>query len=191
MKRNIIPVLILAALIGFFSVFSAASGGSDYLSDHFSVWCDDPDAAGPLSVALIYANEGGVLADGILHFMPLKDFLEYKYDVPVVTVKDDPVYHVKYDSDFFDDFRVSVHYYQPTEDSFVGISRDDGEPVTTENLEPGDYLMAIDIHADRGREYYAGAAFIHIIIPGGERSVWPIQTETPYYTPEPPAAPAP
>ena len=185
MKRKLIRhFLVFAATALIVCARFAAPACAESLSDHFSVWCDAPEAAGRLPVAMAYAREGNVMADGMLHFMPLKDFIEREYDAPVVTFRGSPVYHVDYDAGFFDGFRESVTFYEPSEEKFSAMAGEDGQPVTMEDLRPGDYLMAVNISAEKGEEYFAGASFIHIVIPG-VHSFWPIRTEpVPTCTPE-------
>ncbi len=177
-KQAGIAVFIIPVLLSFI-LFLPVTAEAEYLSDHFSVWCNDPHVSNPLSVALVYSHEDGKYFDGILFFTPLKDFLEWYYDVPTVTVNGNPVYRVLYDSSYFDKFSESVSFYEPTEDDFVLIKKENGDPVILEELEPGDYLMAIIIHATKDTEYFSGTSFIHIIVPGSDNSVWPIPTATP------------
>ena len=150
---------------------------AERFADHFSVWLDDSGEEVRLPVALLYSHENGIFADGILHFMPLFQFIEREYEPLTVTVTGDSVYRVEYDSRFFDTFSDSVSFYEPSEDDFVRMDSVEGNPVSLAALPPGDYLMAVNISGTKGDEYYSGAAFIHIIIPGGESS-WPIQKET-------------
>ena len=177
-------IAILSILWGFGIIYLPGSA-AESLHSHFTVWCDVPQVSEPLPVALVYSSEGGVLEDGALHFLPLKDFLQWEYTAPVITVKDGPLYHVEYDTGFFDIFRDSASFYEPTEESFVRIEKENGKDVTLEDLQPGEYIMAINIYVQKGKEYYAGASFIHIIIPGGTNSVWPLSTEMPVLTPSP------
>ena len=171
----ILTMVLAVTLIGF-AVPGPAE--ADSLRDHFSVWCDG--VAGQLSVALVYSHENGIYADGILHFAPLKDFIGREYNPPVVTVNDGRlIYHVRYDSGFYTSFRESATFYEPTEEGFSMMRKADGTSVTLEDLQPGDYLMAINISAAKGDAYYAGAAFIHVVIPGGSDSLWPACTATP------------
>ena len=172
-------LIVLFCFLRGFGIFSLPRSSAESLHSHLTVWCDDPQVSEPLPVALVYSHEGGVFADGALHFLPLKDFLQWEYTAPVITVKDSPLYHVEYDTGFFDLFEDSVSFYEPTVESFVRIKKENGENVTLEDLQPGEYIMAINIHVEKGKEYFSGASFIHIIIPGGTGSVWPIPTETP------------
>lgn len=139
------------------------------LSDHFKVWYDDTYHINPLPIALKYSHEGGIYADGLLHFMPLEEFIEHVYTPPVVIVTSAPVFQINNDAWFYDDFNYTVTYYKYTENNLVFINSDDGNPVELESLSPGSYLMEIKIHATKGAEYYSGSGFIHVIIPGEEQ----------------------
>ena len=188
-NKKLAAILVIFVLL-FLSLYFPTLSKSEKLRDHFSVWCDDPDVTNPLPVALVYARENGICFDGVLLFSTLKDFLEREYAAPVVIVKGSPLYHVEYDSGFYDQFSENVSFYEPTEDGFVIMGNDNGEPLELADLQPGDYLMEITIYVEKGDEYYAGASFLHIIVPGGKRMVWPLKTyalilETPTLTPEP------
>ena len=182
-RKGIRPARVLAAVLCLFSLWFPAAAGSERLSDHFSVRYMRSGVSFPLDVALAYSNEGGILADGVLVFVPLADFIRWEYDPPVVTAAGEPLYRVDYDDGFFDAFTVSESFYEPTEDSFVRIRREDGAPVALEDLQ--------NIHAEIGKEYFSGAGFLHINVPGGGGSVWPVPTETPTVRPTPTPGPTP
>lgn len=190
--RYIERILALCVLLCAFSCCSGLNAEAESLREHFTVWCDEPGVPDPLPVALVYSNEGGVMADGALAFLPLKDFLQWEYNAPVVTVKDGSLYHVDYDSGFFDVFTEYASFYESAGENYARMNREDGEPVRLEDLQPGDYIMAINIHAEKGREYYTGASFIRIVIPDGTQSAGTLPTWTPEMTLAPtPEIPAP
>ena len=139
--------------------------GTDRLENHFEICTVEQDQITPLPVSLLYSNQGGIMADGFLFFLPLEKFIEYYYDPPVVCWDGTPFYQISYDSDYLDHFCTSVTYYEPSEETYTPIYRDDGEPVTPENLEPGDYLVKISVDSARGSIYFSGAAFITLVIP--------------------------
>ncbi len=134
-----------------------------------------------LEIAFICSNEGGVMADGILMFSPLHVFLERDYSLPSVTADGTgPLYLVTYNSSYIDNFTETVRFYEPNDEGFLLMQDEDGGNVELADLGPGEYLMEISISAGRGSEYYSGACYLHVIVPGESGTLpWPIETEPP------------
>ena len=154
-----------------------------------SVYCYGEEGEVSVPLAFRCSNEGGIMADGYLMFGDLTTFLRYEYEAPTVTVSAEPLYQVFYDSGYIERLSENVSWYKASEDGFEYVPRkEDGQPVPLADLQPGDYLMEISISAGRGNEYYQGSCLVHLIIPGGVRTGWPIPTDqtTPLLTTIPP-----
>lgn len=165
------------------------SPGYRSMGDCISVYCYGEEGQIRVPLAFRCSNEGGIMADGILMFADLKKFLEREYEAPTLTVSEEPAWQVVYDSGYIERLSENVSWYKASEDGFEYVPRkEDGQPVPLADLQPGDYLMEISISAGRGNEYYQGSCLVHLIIPGGERTGWPIPTDqtTPLLTTIPP-----
>ena len=162
-----------------------------HISNQIRAYYYDGDFRNTLEIAFICSNEGGIMADGILMFSPLHVFLEHDYSLPTVTADGSgPLYQVTWNSSYIDRFTETVRFYEPNDEGFLLMQKEDGGNVELAGLEPGEYLMEISISAGRGKEYYSGACFIHVVIPGESGTLpWPIAAET--ATPTPTLIPTP
>ena len=147
------------------SVTPTMSPGS--FQDHIKIWYSDYDVRYTLPIALIYSREGGMLADGILMFTPMEKFLEKNYEVPTAHVGKEYIYNVWYDGSFIEKFDESATCYRMTEDGYVCVRKEDGEPAEPDDLEPGEYLLQIQVFAESGENYYRGAGFLRILLTNG------------------------
>ena len=178
-KRTVIICILIVAAFVTGGVYSGGKAGGS-LENHIHAYYINGGMRRPLPVALVYAHENGVYADGIMMSTPLMDVLKRHYpDVPAVVAGNGPVYDVCQDGDYIEKLSVKASLYQPVENDFVYMKKENCDPVTQDELQPGDYLMQISISAARGDEYYSGVSFIHLVVPGGERSSWPLSTPTP------------
>ena len=171
MRRNnrIRAALLLAAAAVL--AFSAASAGT--MTDHFSILYSDAGTIRELPTALASASENGVYTDGPLASLSFQEFLDTgEYELPEVTAQGGPLFQLLCDDTVLD-FQADVTFYRAEETGFVRVVSTNGEPVAADDLLPGDYLLKIDVRASAGEDFYGGAAFLHVAVPGSENRVWP------------------
>lgn len=134
----------------------------EWISGHITVEAFVDGEWQELQMHLVYNRENGVLADGILHFSPLKAFIE-DYPAPEINASATPYFRISYDS-YVDAFSSTTSFYAPQDDKLIKLKDEDNNALRMQDLEPGTYLMAIDIHGEHGQAYYTGACFLWITI---------------------------
>ena len=134
----------------------------EWISSHITVEAFVDGEWQELQMHLVYNRENGVLADGILHFSPLKAFIE-DYPAPAINSSITPYFRISYDS-YIDAFDAGTSFYALQDDQLIKLKDEDNNAVRMQDLEPGTYLMSIDIHGEHGQAYYTGACFLWITI---------------------------
>lgn len=134
----------------------------EWISGHITVEAFVDGEWQELQKHLVYNRENGYMADGILHFSPLKAFIE-DYPAPAINSSITPYFRISYDS-YIDAFDAGTSFYAPQDDQLIKLKDEDNNAVRMQDLEPGTYLMSIDIHGEHGQAYYTGACFLWITI---------------------------
>ena len=162
-KKTILCVRCVLVLLAFMLICpcSLAEEG-EWISGHITVEAFVDGEWQELQMNLIFSCENGLQADGILHFSPLKAFIE-DYPAPEINASATPYFRISYDS-YVDAFSSTTSFYAPQDDKLIKLKDENNNALRMQDLEPGTYLMAIDIHGEHGQAYYTGACFLWITI---------------------------
>ena len=165
MRRFILCGLIIINIIVSILLMnpSLAERNYDWIRNHIHVEYKDHEDWKELELALHYSHEHGIMADGILMFSSLSEFLQHEYSAPEVDLSNEPVYRVSYDS-YVDNYRSSTIFYALTDGGLKKLVDSNGDPVLEKDLDPGKYLMTISVYGQHNGEGYSGASFIWVTI---------------------------
>ena len=150
---------------------TSGDGADDMQKYHLEVWY----SGGRLPVISAYGT-------------PLETIARENY-IPIVMMEDrskEP-YFVNYEAGYFSRINVNTYFYVPGEDGFHPYADEQGNCAEKpEELAPGDYLMKIRIWAMVYDVVYSCDCYMHIVIPGAEKTLpWPVVTPTPPPVSEP------
>lgn len=113
-----------------------------------------------LPLHLRYAHERGILADGVLAFVPLAEYAANEGDrIPRVSMTGDLACRIS-TTDYPDSFSCTRVLYRQDGDQLTVL--DDSQSLR--DLEPGLYLLSWDMNARRGSESWAGAALAWLCV---------------------------
>ena len=114
---------------------------------------------------LVCAHEHGRLADGLLMFVPLEEFLAAEPErIPAFPVTEDFACRV-IATGYAAAFQYERSLYRQTPD---GLTELDAAALSPHDLEPGAYLLRLRCRAERGAEYFVGDALAWLIVAAGE-----------------------
>lgn len=113
-----------------------------------------------LPLHLRYAHERGILADGVLAFVPLAEYAANEGDrIPRVSMTGDLACRIS-TTDDPDSFSCTRVLYRQEGDQLTVL--DDG--LSLHDLEPGLYLLSWNVNARRGSESWAGTALAWLCV---------------------------
>lgn len=152
LKRLLCAAMILCWCL-LFPASSLALDASDTFAGNISITASDGGEWRSVPVVVLYAHENGRLADGLLMFIPLADFLAAEHvDIPVFRLTEDFAYCIT-TTDHMSSFSCHRTLLLKTEEGYLPLETDE---LSAEALAPGTYLLLISCDAARGEEYFAG-----------------------------------
>ncbi len=163
--RHIRYTIVCAILLTVLALSACAASAQEWDSfeNHLSVEYRQGSAWKTVTPSLIHSNENGRLADGIVFFMPLAEYLQ-EYPAPEAELRDSSFFRVSFDS-YLDTFNVRTYYYTQSGGGLTAVKNSRGEAAKLQELTPGRYLAEISISATRDRnEYYNAACYLWITL---------------------------
>ena len=142
-------------------VRSADGAERDHIKNHIAVQILQDSDWKYAEQSLLYSYENGMMADGILMFCPVTDYLE-AHPAPQITAGSEPFFRMIFDS-YVEIFSSRVTYFDDSNGGLTLMEDDRNEPMQFSQLPEGRYLMMIQVNASHGNDDYCCLSLAWVI----------------------------
>ena len=133
----------------------------DHIQNHITVQILQDSDWKDAEQNLLYSQENGMMADGILMFCPVADYLE-AHPAPQITAGSEPFFRIIFDS-YVEIFGSRVTYFDDSDGGLTLMKDDRDEPMQFSQLPQGRYLVMIQLNGSHRNDDYCALCLAWVI----------------------------